>query len=749
MVSDFKLKIANWKEIDILEDLGNWVSGEHYTEGQLVTVDDVEYLNILERGSDDLPINTTPEFDNTHWNPRYTITGIDEPTGFDSLKLTMERTTNHGMSTEISVESIEFDGVGAELIAGKYETDIDAEIYFEVDSLGYSGFIDLGTFKRSDIDYNRVSCKIGEAGDRTTFNNRNETVVNLWGITSIDGDELADYPHLKQFMAVPDLPLRFTNLAAFDTDWLHEVVVDKVTSGNNITHVGLIYQNSKVAEFGAVELDSEWCLINIADPLDESNGQELIIKYDVKFSAYRESNLDPEYGTLNVEFVVAFDNGGYVEIFRSAPQAINLSWAAIDLSFSGSVSKVVNKNNAAKISTSVEFIKQVGTAQESAGIFVKAGSYISMQYDSVRLPTAAQVSMIHEGLSRVCEITAGLTVKSDFYGRFDSDVNPLAGTTIGSGALKSFTSGINLRGKITDIPISFKTLFESLQGLDAIGWGFSEENGSLFIRVEEWPWFYKSDVVLTLDEPEGIEEEIDVKRIYSGLELDPGKFTSRKDLYSAGTLYSKRTYTNGLKSVNNSYKAKSDFILDPYLIEITKRVEYNKTASEDASLFAFAMRMDIHNVISVDVGVTDSGDTLLNPDAQINFRLSPIRIAKGYRSLIAMSNYAKGLTLLSSDGSTNILGKPKIEVGYRYLRDTCSGVITTENQYIAPATPILRPGTVKVKYPISMSNYKAVKSNPYGAIRITRNGINSDYNLHAVEYTVSDGLANFVLTPRI
>ena len=139
--------------------------------------------------------------------------------------------------------------------------------------------------------------------------------------------------------------------------------------------------------------------------------------------------------------------------------------------------------------------------------FTKDSTKISVSYLDSADTTKCRISLIHETFSRLAEIYSGLTVKSEYYGREDSQINPII-SGVGDGALKAITSGFKLRnGKMTDgtlpkLEISFKDLFLNLNAIDNIGWGFSTGSGVDYIRVEDWKWFYKSDYeIMTIDAP--------------------------------------------------------------------------------------------------------------------------------------------------------------------------------------------------------------------------------------------------------
>ncbi len=141
-----------------------------------------------------------------------TTTVIDEPIGFDNLKMTMKRHEYHGMGAEVSLDNLEFYGTAFNIIQTAYEADIDSEVLYEVyadQTEIYSGKIDLSTYCVKQGDYQSVSVKVGEIGVKTTFNNRFDTEVDLNTPTTIDGDSVESPDWLN--LHIPMKHLLYTN----------------------------------------------------------------------------------------------------------------------------------------------------------------------------------------------------------------------------------------------------------------------------------------------------------------------------------------------------------------------------------------------------------------------------------------------------------------------------------------------------------------------------------------------------------
>jgi hypothetical protein len=149
-------------------------------------------------------------------------TEIREPVGFDGFKPKIERTDHHGIGVSVSVDKVGFVGNAAEIIQNAYDNDIDTELTFAAQMRKdggewtdiYSGVVDLGTYELQTGDEGcRINCNVGEAGIKTTFNNRYDTKVSLMRDTSLDGGGLTGYGNLEREVAFPSKEIIKTDIA--------------------------------------------------------------------------------------------------------------------------------------------------------------------------------------------------------------------------------------------------------------------------------------------------------------------------------------------------------------------------------------------------------------------------------------------------------------------------------------------------------------------------------------------------------
>jgi hypothetical protein len=189
---------------------------------------------------------------------------IEEPIGFDQLKMTMQRTEYHGISAEVSQLDLEFYGKAATIIKEAYETDLDTELNYIVTNNGvevYNGMVDLSTYQETEGSYRSVSCKVGEIGVKTIFNNRSETEVDLNSDTTIDGEELALRP-TWQSLHIPTKHFPYTNLFKQEDTKTYETI-SPIGKNKGKHFIPIHFENKGVNEYGTSGnservMDCEW-----------------------------------------------------------------------------------------------------------------------------------------------------------------------------------------------------------------------------------------------------------------------------------------------------------------------------------------------------------------------------------------------------------------------------------------------------------------------------------------------------------
>ena len=417
---------------------------------------------------------------------RYYIneTLIQEPIGMETFKESLKRTQYHGVVKSVSIEPLEFYGNAYDIITDAYATDLDSVLRFSVEKKcsdsdvfieEYAGMIDLSTYYVVTGSYCSVRCNVGDITDEEIkFNNRSETVVNIEQLTDLDGGVLAAYDNMNLDLAIPAKEILFQDKIETNVNTTNTI---SKTTPSNFTNVGIKpkLEINVLSEFGGIYItnDFEEFLYSTLDNqqfinTDGKSGVICYYKFDLTIKNNKSSNL----------FVTAqkTDGSTFVQI-GSGVTVVGATTSSFIIQGSTTLSNLLDHRIFINLYQT--------TGGESDPIFnfdftSKAGSFVNYNYLEELTATTAKLSLIHETLSRTAEIISGLTVKSDYYAREDSEVNPLV-SGFGDGSLKSLVTGMKLRNGVqTDgtLPVlqsSFKDLFLNLNAIDNIGWGIETE----------------------------------------------------------------------------------------------------------------------------------------------------------------------------------------------------------------------------------------------------------------------------------
>ena len=111
---------------------------------------------------------------------------------------------------------------------------------------------------------------------------------------------------------------------------------------------------------------------------------------------------------------------------------------------------------------------------------------------------------------------------------------------------------------------------------------------------------------------------------------------------------------------------------------------------------------------------------IFSEDTTFNMRISPQRNAIRHASRFFEVTAPTRNILQNTSGTSNIeaSGAVKIENNTIYLEDSAAGAVVAENQNIPKINPIIKPELIRCDYPFTFSDYKRIRSNPYGIIKV-------------------------------
>lgn len=368
-------------------------------------------------------------------------------------------------------------------------------------------------------------------------------------------------------------------------------------------------------------------------------------------------------------------------------------------------------------------------------------------------PTRADVYMINETLARVTESITNncLTIKSDYYGRVDSQ--PFASDVDGCGGLRVVTPGLRIRQAADkQFFASMKELMEGLRAIDNIGMGM---DGNL-VRIEELEYFYQNNKILDILFIPKSFHGIDSNNVYSNIKYGYNKWEikSIKGIDEFNSIKESRT---GIKSVNNPLDITSNLIASGYIIEnlrtITLADSGNTDSTYDNDVFIICVERAGYSYI-VEQGVTQDADDFYSPPTAYNWRIRPLyNLMRWFKSIaqsyVNLSNTASKIFFTSGTG--NYLAEGQLSP-----YDVCrleAGVLPENsdisiNSFQDPlkGTPFYKAETVKFVFPLSVKDYKTIKANPYGYINVQcGTGPVIKTYIKSINYKPADGTAEFLL----
>lgn len=726
---------------------------------------------------------------------------IDEPIGFDSLELKIERGEYHGMSAEVSISNLEFYGIAHDIIEQAYNDDIDTTVNYKVvaidkstTSVIYRGCVDLSTCVFQMSEYKSVSARVGEIGPKTTFNNRTDVSVDLETDKTIDKADMdaAQWHSLS----IPNKHLLYT---------------DKETQNSDRTIVkSLNYPGDSALRFGpkVVSDPSKGIYQYLIFPMtaiaasefgqfNQPDGDLLFMDVDSDTMPYQytpDENHETDYGAgtiANIDFNLKANlipttlgtgniDANVVVTLEAKTPSISI-YTLFGKTFTYAY---LQQNKNKPIDISLRLQGQL-PANEAISYYLRVyvptpySIYCNIQildtsyckitmYDNLQAKeTPTDMILVHDALNVVAHAISEneIGVKSNWYGSPVSQWNRVYQN--GGGALKAITNGYKIRdlystGTIKrNMPVSFRELIESLNALDCIGWGFESEEDVTSVRVERWNYFYKDDIIISLLNAQSLTKEIDTSKIATEITIGYERYASVDQYNSIDSIHGTRSFTSSIKAVSSKLDKKCAFIADNYAIEETRRSRFNMSETEETSydenVFIFeliregSLLVGAENPPELKIGHTATGLTCAGrEDELINAKISPRHMAERWRDFIFRANSTSDMKFTS--GEINYLAEfgviPSSSGSPSFMRDSLETFNTTErkkeNEDISNDRSILSSEIVSFEYPLTISQYNAIKANPYGLI---------DYGdglgwIQEITYKLKEGLASIKLIKK-
>lgn len=344
----------------------------------------------------------------------------------------------------------------------------------------------------------------------------------------------------------------------------------------------------------------------------------------------------------------------------------------------------------------------------------------------------------------------------------------------GCGAWTVLTSGINLRAFGTAFFTSFNELYEALDCVFNIGVGYLDsENDS--IRIENKEYFYQDQVILEIQLDEYNSKF--TRRPYTealNKRFITGYAESIKDeINTIDEFNTKREYNLLNTKIDGELAKQCEYIASGYTIEWQRRSRLSADAQYDDNKFIIATERFVGTqspatgMYTNEAGVDNPSSTLPNPplyapDGLIdpattyNWRLSPYYNTIRWASVLKQSTWKQPDELLTfALGETNFQvagNEPGVHYGcdidIDYDLPPTFEITHGENQDIhlqditfpRAQDMLFKPEEVTFEYPITFTEYKMIRQNPYGKIKV--NG--EDFYIKEIGFQLNKN-SNFTL----
>lgn len=681
-------------------------------------------------------------------------TEVLEPIGWDAFESKIVRSEEyHGISAEYVDEgvTVKFHDIKAiDVIKSAYEDDIANLITFIVRYKGveeYRGQIDFNIYKDSYEKYHYIEVTITELDKRADFFKGIETKVDLDSLTAFDGATLPVYPHLSYNLEMPAKAM--------------EQISEAILDGEEVQPTELINPFGQYITlflpFGAVEL-SEISTLTPGYEFTRRTGLPDNVSHISTFTNNfdADSQLSCSNGKFNVKvtgdftlqyvsdsrpttvriyfFIYKMIGNDRIHLYDSTiydggaiPDTYNFSIPDNEIE--------IELNQGEKLSVMLTVYMNGGYDPARYNIIARKTSF-KISVLSLCENTYADVAHVHEAFSRITEAyTDGdITVKSNLYGRTDSDVNPYNN----GNNYKAITNGLRIRnhvdldGNKPALTLSFKELAAGLIPVDNIGYGFVRDNGKLYLRIEPYEWFYQNDVILSINDPAKKIRSLVPKEVWSDFKIGYKKYET-EGTNGLDAIMTEREYRTRQALSTSKLEKISDFVTDSYAIEATRRRANDKDTKDwryDNDIFLIQLAKDGSDYVVDRGGVTGTG--LVDPDTLYNVNISPARcVLRWLGRLFGWSHKTEELIFTAGTGNLNASITRNLQT-------------IVENQNFSSGTPVFRPEVLDVEYPLTLSEFKAIKDNPYGIIQVD----GEDYYLKELRYKRKIRLGNFKLLPK-
>lgn len=324
-----------------------------------------------------------------------------------------------------------------------------------------------------------------------------------------------------------------------------------------------------------------------------------------------------------------------------------------------------------------------------------AQSFINVTADTITPANLVRVLELKESINRVLEVTTGIT-------------NPLASSfyTDGCGKRRWVTNGFQLREfEVDDRPpeMSFSDVINSLNLIDAVGFGFEKDNGNVKVRLEPIEYFYKDAEILKIDKNVyKYEEYIADEIILNEVVLSFSKYID-EELNTLDSYTTKAEWLTPIVTKATKLELISQFIADGYAIEYTRRKAFRNEPNESWKYDNDIFIVDYVDIVGI--GGANAINILRNPQGrQIVSFLNRVEIPTIIPELSDLESFdfatftytvdtidfdyrnQKTILFINETGTFVLGGRLTFNNGFTFKRPESSQSFSTVNNLISPET---------------------------------------------------------------
>jgi hypothetical protein len=716
----------------------------------------------------------------------FTLNGveIDEPIGFDSISFNVQRDDRwHGVFFEASTSQLGFYGPAFNILKAEKEAKgVDASVVFtasvrcegETDYVqAISGKLNFSNYQESCGNECIIRLSVEQDNCAMTFKNRFDQKVNIDSAIAFDKvTNLLPYTGLgfNMELATQEIPISADGSVGVSSDG----AVINIQNDSSATFVRPIYSNVRDASINTTKLDDPENFFEYRPGFFSLSPQVLIEEssscltgtwdYNIRFKGDFKLDIISGSGS-NAYLVFLYWDGAtgavggsgsvYIDDFLITPTISSGVVYSFDHTFIGSAA--IPQSVGVYAYLSVAYLGGGGGSQEYdlTYNFEPETSFL-LSAQKACPPSDCDVYLVNETLARATESITNrcLTIKSDYYGRTDSQ--PYTSSVDGCGSLRVFTPGLKIRqAPDKNFFASMKELMEGLRSIDNIGMGMEATQ----VRIEPADWFYQDFKIMDLPLVPEMRNDLEERLIYSIIKTGYNKWEikSVKGIDEFNSFKERRT---GISAVSNELDISTNLIASGYIIETLRTQTLLGTGSADSTydndVFIICVDRDAYGY-HVEQGITENATNFYSPSTAYNWRIRPLynlmrwfkSIAQSYPNLINTTSkifFSSGVGNYTASGNLSPYNICRLE--NQTLAENAD-IDATKFQNIYDATPIYKPEISIFDYPLSISEYQLIKASPYGYFNVQcGNGDFFKAYIKSIEYKPAEGLASFELIKK-